>query len=287
VREKQLRRSALPLSAVLATGALVLANAPTAGAATAASPTTAKGSSLNEDPVPGEVAATATETDTESARTSRKATVTVHRKLTPQIKATGKATSRQFKTAKGSGKATSTRYAATYKEALAEAQKVAETAAHNRAIKAARARAGKLALAEAKKVAKGRARHRADVNVRNRFGTVVLRKAKAEKGKPYRWGATGPNAFDCSGLVGYVMKHVGVNGLPRTANSIAHSKKVHRISKSHKKRGDLIFFASGSHVYHVAIYAGNGMIWHAPGSGKHVQKAKIWTSGYEVGRLLA
>jgi cell wall-associated NlpC family hydrolase len=287
MRETQLRRSVLPLSAVLATGALVLANAPTATAATSAAPATTNGSSLNEDPVPGEVAATATESDTESARQTRKATVTVSRKLTPQIKAKGKGTSRQWKTAKATGKATSTRYAPTYKEALAEAQSVAEKAAHARAVKAAKARAGKLALAEAKKVAKGYARHRADINVRNRFGVVVLRKAKSEKGKPYRWGATGPSAFDCSGLVGYVMKSVGVKGLPRTANSIAHSKKVHRISKAKKKKGDLIFFASGSHVYHVAIYAGNGMIWHAPGAGKHVQKAHIWTSGYQVGRLLA
>jgi cell wall-associated NlpC family hydrolase len=287
MRESQLRRSVLPLSAVLATGALVLANAPTASAATTADaePANARLTVLNEKPVPGQVAATATESDTESRRQTRKTTVTVTRKLTPKIKAAGKGTSRQFKTAKATRSATSTRYAPTYKEALAEAQEVAELAAHKRAARAAKARAGKLALAEAKKVAKVRARHRADINVRNKFGTVVLRKAKSEKGKPYRWGATGPSAFDCSGLVGYVMKHAAGINLPRTANSIAHSKKVHRISKSHKKRGDLIFFASGSHVYHVAIYAGHGMIWHAPGSGKHVQKAHIWTSGYQVGRL--
>jgi cell wall-associated NlpC family hydrolase len=285
MRESQLRRSVLPLSAVLATGALVLANAPTATAATAATATPANGTSLNEDPVAGEVAATATESDTESARLNRKATITVQARLTSKVKATGKASSRQWKSAKATSSATATRYAPTYKEALAEAKSVAEKAAHARAAKAAKARAASLALAQAKKVATVRARHRADVNVRNKFGAVVLRKAKAEKGKPYRWGANGPSAFDCSGLVRYVLKTAGVNGLPRTSNAIAHSKKVHRISKAKKVKGDLIFFATGSHVYHVAIYAGNGMIWHAPGTGKHVQESRIWTTGYEVGRL--
>jgi len=141
------------------------------------------------------------------------------------------------------------------------------------------------AAATAKSVARKRARHRAEVNVRTKFGVAVLRRARAQKGKPYRWGAQGPSAFDCSGLVRYVMKGVGVKGLPRTSQAMAH--EAHRISKSQKKRGDLIFFTSGSHVYHVAVYAGKNMIWHAPGSGRRVQKIKIWTSHYRVGRVAA
>jgi cell wall-associated NlpC family hydrolase len=263
-------------------GALVLANSPDASAVAAAAVTS--GPSLNEEPVPGEVVATATETDTESSRQTRKATVIATRKLTSKIKATGKATSRATRSAKATSKVTVTRYAPSYDEALAEASGIAEQAAHDRAAAAAKSRAGKLALAKAKADAKGKARHRAEVNVENKFGNTVVNRAKAQRGKPYRWGAQGPNAFDCSGLVRYVLRGVGVKHLPRTSQAMAN--KADRVSKSHKKRGDLIFFTSGRHVYHVAVYAGNGMIWHSPGAGRHVQKARIWTSSYRVGRLV-
>jgi cell wall-associated NlpC family hydrolase len=76
---------------------------------------------------------------------------------------------------------------------------------------------------------------------------------------------------------------VGVKSLPRTSSQMA--AKTHHVSKSHKKAGDLIFFGSGRSVYHVAVYAGHGMIWHSPGAGRHVQKVHIWTSAYEVGRV--
>jgi cell wall-associated NlpC family hydrolase len=266
----------------MAAGALVLAGSPGASA-TALTSAAAGGTSVNEDPVPGEVAATATESDSESSRQSRSATAVVTRKLTSKVKASGKATVRAARTAKSSSTVTATRYAPTYAEALAEAQTVAEQTAHARAAAAAKSRAGKLALAHAKSVAKAKARARAGVNVRTKFGKVVVGKAAAQRGKPYRWGATGPKAFDCSGLVTYVMRGAGVKGLPRTSSAM--SKKAHRIAKSHKKPGDLVFFTSHGHVYHVGVYAGNGMIWHSPGSGRHVQKVKIWTSSYKVGRL--
>jgi cell wall-associated NlpC family hydrolase len=178
-----------------------------------------------------------------------------------------------------------TSYAPSYPQALAEAKSVAQHAAHDRAVRVARSRAGKLALARARAVAKGRARHRADLAVRNKFGAVVLKRAAAQRGKPYRYGAAGPRAFDCSGYVKYVMKGAGVTGLPRTSSAMA--AKSHRVAKSKKRRGDLVFFTSGSHVYHVAIYAGHGKIWHSPGSGRTVRKVDIWTSSYRVGRVLA
>ena len=279
MRESQLRRSVLPMSALITAGALVLSGSP----ATASPDASATGTALTDDPV--QVAATATESDTETSRQHRTATVVVHRQLTSKVKSIGTATNGATSSATASSTVTTTRYAATEALALIAAQTAAEQTAHARAAKAAKDRAGKLALARAKALAYPRARVRANNNVRKRFGTVVLRKAATQRGKPYRWGASGPRAFDCSGLVGYVMRGAGVKGLPRTSSAMA--KKAHRVAKAHKKPGDLVFFTSGGHVYHVAIYAGNGMIWHSPGSGRHVQKVHIWTSSYRVGRLPA
>lgn len=112
----------------------------------------------------------------------------------------------------------------------------------------------------------------------------TLRIARKQRGKPYRYGAAGPNAFDCSGLVKYVMKKQKTS-VPRTANAQYHSAK--KIKKSRVKLGDLIFFYSGSSIYHVGIYAGHHRIWHSPRPGKNVSRVKIWTSSWKVGRVTA
>ncbi len=111
----------------------------------------------------------------------------------------------------------------------------------------------------------------------------VLIQAAALKGRPYRYGAMGPSAFDCSGFTKYVFAKAGVS-LPRIAQQ--QLRASHRISKAAVRPGDLIFFVSGGHAYHVAIYAGNGMIWHSPRSGKTVTKVKIWTSSWVAGRVI-
>jgi cell wall-associated NlpC family hydrolase len=201
------------------------------------------------------------------------------------VKATAKAKASATRSAKGSSTVEVTRYAPTYADALVEAEVIATKAAHDRALAAARNRAGKLALARAKVIAKKRAKAKAKVAVRVKFGKVVIKRAAAQRGKPYRWGSAGPNAFDCSGLVKYVMKGAGVNGLPRTSSAMA--KKADHVAKAKKKVGDLVFFTSGGHVYHVGLYAGHGKIWHSPGSGRSVTKVKIWTSSYKIGRLPA
>jgi cell wall-associated NlpC family hydrolase len=281
----------MPLGVLMTAGALVLAGNATASAAQPLASTATSavssggGSSLDEAPVAGEVSATAKASDTETARQRRKATAKASKKLTSKVKVTSKASATASRAGKGSGTAQATRYAPTYEAALAEAKAVAKKAAHDRALAAAKHRAGKLALARAKAVAKARAKAKAKVAVRKKFGKMVIKRAAAQRGKPYRWGANGPRAFDCSGYVIYVMKHVGVKHLPRTSSAI--SKKAHHIAKSQKKPGDLVFFTSGGHVYHVAIYAGHGKIWHAPGSGRSVTKVKIWTSSYKVGRVPA
>lgn len=285
MRQTHVRRSVMPLSALMTAGALVLAGTSPAGAVQPVASSSNGGDSLNEAPVAGEVPATAKVSDTETARQKRRATAKAKKKLTSKVKVTSKATATATKSGKGSSTVEVTRYAPTYEAALAEAKEIAKQAAHDRALSAAKSRAGKLALARAKSLARSRAKAKAKTAVRTKFGNMVIKRAAAQKGKPYRWGAAGPRAFDCSGLVTYVMKGVGVKHLPRTSSAMA--KKAKHVSKAHKKRGDLVFFTSNGHVYHVAVYAGHGKIWHSPGSGRSVTKIKIWTSSYKVGRLPA
>ena len=106
--------------------------------------------------------------------------------------------------------------------------------------------------------------------------------AASKHGDPYRYGAAGPNRFDCSGLTYYAFKHAG-KSLPRTAQ--AQYNSVQHISKAGLRPGDLVFFHSGSYVYHVGIYAGGGKVWHAPYTGSYVKLEKIWTSAVWYGRI--
>ncbi|MPY55804.1 C40 family peptidase [Streptomyces spongiae] len=112
--------------------------------------------------------------------------------------------------------------------------------------------------------------------------TKALQVAASKKGSPYKWGATGPKRFDCSGLTLYSFKKAGKK-LPRTAQ--AQYNKTKHISAKSRKAGDLVFFHSGSSVYHVGIYAGKGKIWHSPKSGEVVKREKIWTKSVWYGRV--
>lgn len=114
------------------------------------------------------------------------------------------------------------------------------------------------------------------------LGQKALGVAAKQKGDPYKWGATGPNKFDCSGLTLYSFKAVGKK-LPRTAQ--AQYNKSKHIAKSSRRVGDLVFFGGASSIYHVGIYAGHGYIWHAPRTGEVVKKVKIWTSSVRYGRF--
>jgi cell wall-associated NlpC family hydrolase len=113
------------------------------------------------------------------------------------------------------------------------------------------------------------------------YGAKAIKVAAAKKGAPYRWGAVGPTRFDCSGLTLYSFKKVG-KSLPRTAQQ--QYNKVRHISASQRQVGDLVFFHSGSHVYHVGIDAGAGKIWHAPHTGAVVRLERIWTKSVWYGR---
>jgi len=88
-------------------------------------------------------------------------------------------------------------------------------------------------------------------------------------GKPYRYGGTTPQGFDCSGLVQYSFKRAGMD-VPRiTSTQRDMSRKV---SVSGLARGDLLFFnQEGKYSSHVGIYLGRNRFVHAPSSGKNVR----------------
>ncbi len=91
--------------------------------------------------------------------------------------------------------------------------------------------------------------------------TKALATAAAQKGDPYRYGATGPDRFDCSGLVLYAYKQ-HKKTLPRTAQG-QYDEAV-KVPASKRQKGDLVFIGtSPTSVYHVGIYAGDGKMWNA------------------------
>ncbi|GGR71708.1 hypothetical protein GCM10010252_07700 [Streptomyces aureoverticillatus] len=89
-------------------------------------------------------------------------------------------------------------------------------------------------------------------------------------GSPYVWGATGPNAFDCSGLTQAAYRAAGVS-LPRT--TYAQIDTGRRVSRAELQPGDLVFFYSG--ISHVGLYVGDGQMIHAPNPSAPVRLAPI------------
>ncbi|MCT7355095.1 NlpC/P60 family protein [Streptomyces sp. 15-116A] len=89
-------------------------------------------------------------------------------------------------------------------------------------------------------------------------------------GSPYVWGATGPDAFDCSGLIQAAYRSAGVS-LPRT--TYAQINAGRRVARSELLPGDLVFFYSG--ISHVGIYVGNGRMIHAPNPSAPVRLAPV------------
>ncbi|HWJ52078.1 MAG TPA: NlpC/P60 family protein [Propionibacteriaceae bacterium] len=101
-------------------------------------------------------------------------------------------------------------------------------------------------------------------------GARALAFARAQLGKPYRYASSGPDAYDCSGLTYAAWKSVGVS-LPRSSRSQYGVGSY--VAKSNLQPGDLVFFYSP--ISHVALYAGNGTVLHAPRPGKVVQYIKM------------
>ncbi len=97
--------------------------------------------------------------------------------------------------------------------------------------------------------------------------------AKAQEGKPYRYGATGPGSYDCSGLTQYAYKHAG-KSIRRTAQEQFNHVSRH-LWPSQLKAGDLVFFGTVHNIFHVGVYAGGGKIINAPHTGTVVKLAPI------------
>lgn len=101
-------------------------------------------------------------------------------------------------------------------------------------------------------------------------GRVVAERALQQLGRPYRWGGELPHrGFDCSGLVRWSYRHVGVD-LPRVVGDQRRAGRA--IAPWHLWPGDLVFFRiRGDRISHVGIYIGDGRFVHAPSSGQPVR----------------
>ncbi|MEV5794202.1 NlpC/P60 family protein [Streptomyces sp. NPDC060011] len=98
--------------------------------------------------------------------------------------------------------------------------------------------------------------------------------ARTQIGKPYVWGATGPDSYDCSGLTQAAWKAAGVS-LPRVTYDQVNAGTT--VSLTDAKPGDLVFFYDD--ISHVGLYIGNGMMIHAPKPGAYVREESIYYDG--------
>ena len=119
---------------------------------------------------------------------------------------------------------------------------------------------------------------------------TVLQRAFALLGTPYRWGGTSPdNGFDCSGLVGYVFRTIGID-LPRVSGAMANEGTAITDRKA-LTEGDLVFFGRRGRVDHVGIYIGDGKFLHAPRTGRDVTVSTLsdgyWSTKYLEARRIA
>ncbi|HYY78654.1 MAG TPA: C40 family peptidase, partial [Actinomycetes bacterium] len=121
----------------------------------------------------------------------------------------------------------------------------------------------------------------AEVPAPNATAAAAVRAALAQVGKVYRWGATGPDAFDCSGLTGWAYAHAGV-ALPRTSRE-QWSAGPH-VAVAHLRPGDLVFWAvdpaDPATIHHVGLYLGQGLMVDAPHTGARVRVEPLRPRGY-------
>jgi cell wall-associated NlpC family hydrolase len=105
-------------------------------------------------------------------------------------------------------------------------------------------------------------------------GTTALRAALTQRGKPYVWGAAGPDSYDCSGLVMWAFAQEGIS-LPHYTGDQWNSGM--HVSRADLQPGDLVFFFAD--ISHVGLYIGNGLMVDAPSTGQLVQVQPVfWDS---------
>lgn len=109
--------------------------------------------------------------------------------------------------------------------------------------------------------------------------------ARQHLGAPYVYGATGPNTFDCSGLIQYVYgTQLHIHGVPRTSESQWAWSDLRSVAPAQVQPGDLIFSdwpGDGASPGHVAMYAGKGMLIEAPRTGVPVHEIPL-DAGYRA-----
>ncbi|MBI0315667.1 C40 family peptidase, partial [Streptomyces javensis] len=101
-------------------------------------------------------------------------------------------------------------------------------------------------------------------------GRRALAYALNQIGKPYVWGAEGPNSFDCSGLTSSAWAYAG-RTIPRTSQE--QWRQLPRVPLSQLRPGDLVIYYKGAS--HVAMYAGNGQVVQAPRPGQRVKLSPL------------
>ncbi|MGW2723141.1 NlpC/P60 family protein [Streptomyces sp. NPDC001492] len=155
---------------------------------------------------------------------------------------------------------------------LAEAQKLLNslTAAERAALAAADARASRSA---SERVDLG------DATAASARAQAAFDAAKTQIGKPYVYGATGTASYDCSGLTSWAYAQAGVS-IPRTSQAQANAG-TRIYSEGQLQVGDLVLFYGDLH--HVALYAGNGMVLHAPRTGTTVRYESINNMPFQFG----
>ena len=114
-----------------------------------------------------------------------------------------------------------------------------------------------------------------------RFTAVAYAKKQVLAGKPYVWGAEGPNSFDCSGLVYAAYKAAGL-GWPNwdRLNAALYAGYTKHVSLSELAPGDLLFYSYNgtiANIHHMSIYAGDGMAWEARSTKTGLKYSSIYS----------
>jgi len=116
-------------------------------------------------------------------------------------------------------------------------------------------------------------------NPTNAPKSEVVKIALSKLGSPYKYGAAGPDSFDCSGFTMWCYAQVGVS-LPHSSRAQINSGQ--RVSKANLKPGDLVFFGQ-SRIHHVGLYIGGGNFVHSPHTGDVVKITSLASRSDYVG----